>query len=414
MENKKIFISHSSRNKEFASWISDLLVCFGVDKQTIFYSSDFRTGVRGRISYDVFDALKTTVLDIVIISSEYKESEYCLNEAGIIWFKDREADRIIIALPAIAGRSRAGFIDEDYIQHRVIDADFLDRLVERLNVALKERELIPPEARIDLPLYNTLSRKLEEFKRSLPVVDNLSIIALNTRSTNEEIRSIRSAWNNIQDMSYNDPEKLQMYRYVFYKDYIREVTIYAADEPGCIKVKTSTISYIVNLSDKNYTEVYAIQFLKRDGGYNSFRELVSKVNGKEIGPQRDNHAEPRVNSPYIVHRGPQIDVAAHGCAYIEYATVYDISLSCFIQSKVLHLPCGNFSVQANFDPSFTRQFGENYIFRSQFIPPNPSNLNAGTDSQMDSLESSDKRSIHYTRNIGFPAGGGYVLTISKT
>lgn len=394
--------------------MSDLLVCLGVEKDIIFYSSDFRLGVRGRISYDVLDALKTTLLDIVIISTEYKESEYCLNEAGIIWFKGKESDRIIITLPAIVGKSRAGFIDEDYIQHRVIDVDFLDRLVERLSIALRKRELISSGAQIDLSLYNMLSRKLEAFKRSLPVIDNLSIIALNDSNTSEEIRSIKSAWNFIQDMSYNNPEKLQMHRYVFYKDYAREITIYAADEPGYIKVKTSTISYLVNLSDKNYIEVYATQFLKNDGGYSSFRELVTKVNGKEINTQRDNIVEPRVNSPYIVHQGPQIDVAAHGCACIEYTTVYSISLDCFIQSKVLHLPCGNFSVQANFDPSFTRQFGENYIFRSQFIPPNPSNLNAGTDSQRRSLESSDKRSIHYTRDIGFPAGGGYVLTISKT
>lgn len=414
MGTKKIFISHSSRNKEFASWMSDLLVCLGVEKDIIFYSSDFRLGVHSRISYDVLDALKTTSLDIVIISSEYKESEYCLNEAGIIWFKDRESDRIIITLPEIIGRSRAGFIDEDYIQHRVIDVDFLDRLVERLNVALRERELISSGAQIDLPRYNMLSKKLDVFKKSLPIIDNLSIIALNNSNTSEEIRSIKSAWTYIQDMSYSNPKKLQMHRYVFYKDYAREITIYAADEPGHIKVKTSTISYIVNLSDKNYTEVYPIQFLKKDGGYSSFQELVHRVNGKEINTQRDNIVEPRANSPYIVYQGPQIVVAAHGCACIEYTTIYSISLDCFIQSKVLHLPCCNFSVQANFDPSFTRQFDENYIFRSQFIPPNPSNLNAGTDSQRRSLESSDKRSIHYMRDIGFPAGGGYVLTISKT
>ena len=261
MGTKKIFISHSSRNKEFASWMSDLLVCLGVEKDIIFYSSDFRLGVHSRISYDVLDALKTTSLDIVIISSEYKESEYCLNEAGIIWFKDRESDRIIITLPEIIGRSRAGFIDEDYIQHRVIDVDFLDRLVERLNVALRERELISSGAQIDLPRYNMLSKKLDVFKKSLPIIDNLSIIALNNSNTSEEIRSIKSAWTYIQDMSYSNPKKLQMHRYVFYKDYAREITIYAADEPGHIKVKTSTISYIVNLSDKNYTEVYPIQFL---------------------------------------------------------------------------------------------------------------------------------------------------------
>lgn len=217
MGNKKIFISHSNRNKEFASWMSDLLVCLGVEKDIIFYSSDFRLGVRGRISYDVLDALKTTLLDIVIISTEYKESEYCLNEAGIIWFKGKESDRIIITLPAIVGKSRAGFIDEDYIQHRVIDVDFLDRLVERLSIALRKRELISSGAQIDLSLYNMLSRKLEAFKRSLPVIDNLSIIALNDSNTSEEIRSIKSAWNFIQDMSYNNPEKLQMHRYVFTK-----------------------------------------------------------------------------------------------------------------------------------------------------------------------------------------------------
>ena len=49
MSSKKIFISHSSKDKAFASWLSKLLVCLGVNESAIFYSSDFRQGVREKI-----------------------------------------------------------------------------------------------------------------------------------------------------------------------------------------------------------------------------------------------------------------------------------------------------------------------------------------------------------------------------
>ena len=58
MSIKKIFISHSSKDKAFASWLSKLLVCLGVDESAIFYSSDFRQGVREKISDEVLHALK--------------------------------------------------------------------------------------------------------------------------------------------------------------------------------------------------------------------------------------------------------------------------------------------------------------------------------------------------------------------
>jgi hypothetical protein len=64
MQDKKIFISHSSKDKGFTSWLSNLLICLGTNSDTIFYSSDFRQGVCKRISDEVRQALKKTVLDL--------------------------------------------------------------------------------------------------------------------------------------------------------------------------------------------------------------------------------------------------------------------------------------------------------------------------------------------------------------
>ena len=73
---KEIFISHSEKNADFVQILFDYLISLGIEAETIFCTSNYRSGVQDIISDDVFDSLKGTEIVIIILSNEYKRSEY--------------------------------------------------------------------------------------------------------------------------------------------------------------------------------------------------------------------------------------------------------------------------------------------------------------------------------------------------
>lgn len=63
--------------------------------------------IEQKISVEVKNTMKNSCVNIAILSNEYYQSAYCLNEAGIIWFQDVPA--IPIALPEIEPSNMIGF-----------------------------------------------------------------------------------------------------------------------------------------------------------------------------------------------------------------------------------------------------------------------------------------------------------------
>ncbi|MBP3372805.1 MAG: toll/interleukin-1 receptor domain-containing protein [Clostridia bacterium] len=107
-----IFISHRTTDEDVANMIVDYLVGVGVPSDEIFCSSRAGNDVEKRISEEVRERLRQSDLNIAILSKDYYESAYCLNEAGIFWY--REDAPILIALPEINERNMAGFLNGDY------------------------------------------------------------------------------------------------------------------------------------------------------------------------------------------------------------------------------------------------------------------------------------------------------------
>ena len=96
-----VFISHRSTDKEIADLLFDFLIATGIDKRNVFCSSLPGNDVKEKISSEVKENLQESCVNIVILSSSYYESAYCLNEAGIIWFND-SVPVIPLALPEIS------------------------------------------------------------------------------------------------------------------------------------------------------------------------------------------------------------------------------------------------------------------------------------------------------------------------
>lgn len=115
-----IFISHRSTDKDIAEMLCSFLVATGVPRSCIFCSSLPGNDVKQKISAEVKLALKTSSVNVIILSADYYNSAYCLNEAGIIWFEDTLA--IPIALPEISPDNMLGFFNDEY-KVRCLDCD---------------------------------------------------------------------------------------------------------------------------------------------------------------------------------------------------------------------------------------------------------------------------------------------------
>ena len=115
-----IFISHSSKNAEIADMLRDFLVGAGIPNNYIFCSSLPGNDVRYTIPAEVKAKLGRSTVSIAILSNEYYNSMYCVNEAGIIWFMD-QIPAIVIGLPEITHTNMCGFLNGDNILRRLDD-----------------------------------------------------------------------------------------------------------------------------------------------------------------------------------------------------------------------------------------------------------------------------------------------------
>ena len=115
-----IFISHRSTDKDIADMLMDFFSGTGISRDTIFCSSLPGNDVNEKISEEVKKALKESAVNIAILSNDYYQSAYCLNEAGVLWYEDVPV--IPIALPEINSSNMYGFLNNDYKLRR-LDSD---------------------------------------------------------------------------------------------------------------------------------------------------------------------------------------------------------------------------------------------------------------------------------------------------
>ena len=115
-----IFISHRSTDKKNADMLVDFFVGTGISKDTVFCSSLPGNDINEKISDEVKTALKNSAINIAILSQDYYQSAYCLNEAGVLWYEDVPV--IPIALPEINSNNMYGFLNNEYKLRR-LDSD---------------------------------------------------------------------------------------------------------------------------------------------------------------------------------------------------------------------------------------------------------------------------------------------------
>lgn len=88
-KSRKIFISHSSKDKNIIAEFVDhiLQLGIGIDAQNIFCTSIEDLGVKNGndIREHIKNNIQTSDFSLLMISNNYKHSEICLNEMGAVW-----------------------------------------------------------------------------------------------------------------------------------------------------------------------------------------------------------------------------------------------------------------------------------------------------------------------------------------
>ena len=102
--------------------IVDFFSATGISRDKIFCSSLPGNDINEKISDEVKMALKNSAINIAILSYDYYQSAYCLNEAGVLWYNDVPV--IPIALPEINSNNMYGFLNSEYkLRHLDLDTD---------------------------------------------------------------------------------------------------------------------------------------------------------------------------------------------------------------------------------------------------------------------------------------------------
>ena len=150
-----IFISHRSTDAEVADMLKDFLVATGIPNERIFCSSLPGNDVKFRISTEVKQRLQESIVNILILSRDYYESVYCLNEAGIAWYLEDEVDNIAVCLPEVDENNMWGFFNGENKVRRLDN----ENDVAAINDAVRKRLYI---SNVDYSVFTRERQKMAQ------------------------------------------------------------------------------------------------------------------------------------------------------------------------------------------------------------------------------------------------------------
>lgn len=208
-KEKKIFISHSSKDIDYVVKFVDLLENIGLKEQEIICSSvpPYCIPLRNKVYDWLVDKFQNYELHVIyMLSHNYYNSAASLNEMGAAWAMKQ--DWTAILLPGFGFEEIRGCIDSTQIGIKLDDADssaLKFRLEELKNVLTSEFGL--------RSLSNTVwERKRDKF------LDEISIIRENGDAVNQ---------NFVDDNTVkrtDDFDKISKYAYI--------ILVYASDDPS--------------------------------------------------------------------------------------------------------------------------------------------------------------------------------------
>jgi len=132
----KIFISHSSENKDYGNALVELLRGVGINENEVIFTSNTAYGIP--ISQNIFNWLKSQITEkpfvIYLLSKEYYSSIACLNEMGAAWVIENEHAILFTPNFDLSSKEfRDGAIDPREIGFYINDEERLHEFIQHLN-----------------------------------------------------------------------------------------------------------------------------------------------------------------------------------------------------------------------------------------------------------------------------------------
>jgi len=126
MFEKKVFISHSSKNKEIADHLCAFITRLGVDEKNIFCSSVVGQGIGNgeKLNSAIASAIQKSSLLVFLISYDFISSSYCMEELGVGWYLSQQgkATCYYLVLPDIDLSDLVGFVNSKIDKFSFLDS----------------------------------------------------------------------------------------------------------------------------------------------------------------------------------------------------------------------------------------------------------------------------------------------------
>lgn len=138
----KIFISHSSANKQYGEALVELLRGVGINENEIIFSSNTAYGIP--TGQNIFNWLKSQINEkpfvIYLLSPDYYASIACLNEMGAAWIVENEHTMLFLPNFDLNSKEfRSGAIDPREIGFFINDEErilmFIDQLSNHFTIS---------------------------------------------------------------------------------------------------------------------------------------------------------------------------------------------------------------------------------------------------------------------------------------
>lgn len=131
--SKSIFISHSSKDKNYVRLFVDYILQLGIGIQSseIFCTSIEDLAVKNGedIRQHIHNNIKYADFSFLLISSNYKQSEICMNEMGAVWAYDAKVKLFLLPDSSF---DEIGWLCEPYMANKVNDVVALDALFHEM------------------------------------------------------------------------------------------------------------------------------------------------------------------------------------------------------------------------------------------------------------------------------------------
>ena len=145
MNDKKIFLCHSSINKKIGDMFFNAFHELGIKKDNIFYSSKDINGVplNEEISPFIKQQISASDLVIVLVSKQFLKSAFCLSELGVAWALNKKLLTILIDDYCLECKIDFVISTHNYIDFlRTDDEYLLSFLNKELNILNNQKNLL--------------------------------------------------------------------------------------------------------------------------------------------------------------------------------------------------------------------------------------------------------------------------------